>query len=77
MQLHLYDAFGLGAGGSGAAAGLLHPYSPRGKLLWQGLEAFQDAVRLAEAAEAAAAADAAAQDSSPQAPFTWRHGILR
>lgn len=32
MQLQLFDAFGLGAGGSGAAAGLLHPYTPRGKV---------------------------------------------
>lgn len=32
MQLQLFDAVGLGAGGSGAAAGLLHPYTPRGKV---------------------------------------------
>lgn len=32
MQLQLFDAFGLGAGGSGAAAGLLHPFTPRGKV---------------------------------------------
>lgn len=32
MQLQLIDAVGLGAGGSGAAAGLLHPYTPRGKV---------------------------------------------
>ena len=32
MLLQLFDAFGLGAGGSGAAAGLLHPYTPRGKV---------------------------------------------
>ena len=28
----LYDAAGLAGGGSGAAAGLLHPYTPRGKV---------------------------------------------
>lgn len=32
VQLHLFDAYGLGAGGSGAAAGLLHPYTARGKV---------------------------------------------
>ena len=32
LHLDLYEAHGLGAGGSGAAAGLLHPYSPRGKV---------------------------------------------
>lgn len=34
LQLQLFDAYGLGAGGSGAAAGLLHPYTPRGKVRW-------------------------------------------
>eukprot|EP00887_Chlorella_sp_A99_P005223 scaffold1.g5223.t1 len=76
MQLHLYDAYGLAAGGSGVAAGLLHPYTPRGKLLWRGLEAFQDALALVEAAEAAAAAEEAAGGASLE-QFTWRHGILR
>jgi hypothetical protein len=32
MQLELFDAVGLGAGGSGAAAGLLHPFTPKGKV---------------------------------------------
>jgi len=32
ISLDLYEAFGLGAGGSGAAAGLLHPYTTRGKV---------------------------------------------
>ena len=104
MQLQLFDAVGLGAGGSGAAAGLLHPYTPRGKvgaegssgptylmkalahglplgtarihplcppprqMLWQGLEAFEAAAELLQAAEAAAAAAA----TVPQAIST-RH----
>lgn len=69
VALHLYDAHGLGAGGSGAAAGLLHPYTPRGKVLWRGLAAFNDALQLIEAAEAAA---------GPDAPrFAWRRGLLR
>lgn len=32
VQVHLYDVSGLGAGGSGAAAGLLHPFTPKGKV---------------------------------------------
>ena len=32
LQLHLWDAHGLGAGGSGAAAGLLDPTTPKGKV---------------------------------------------
>jgi hypothetical protein len=30
--LDLFDASGLGGGASGAAAGLLHPYTPKGKV---------------------------------------------
>jgi len=70
IHIDLYDSFGLGAGGSGAAAGLLHPYTPRGKVLWRGVEAFQDALRLVGAAEAAV-------DASTTPPFVWRHGLLR
>lgn len=32
VAVDLYDCVGLGAGGSGAAAGLLHPYTSRGKV---------------------------------------------
>lgn len=76
VSLHLYEAHGLGAGGSGAAAGLLHPYTPRGKLLWRGMEAFADALFLTAAAESAAAKAAAAAGETAD-PFTWHHGILR
>ncbi|KAL4437088.1 hypothetical protein ABPG75_004227 [Micractinium tetrahymenae] len=90
MQLTLYDAVGLGAGGSGAAAGLLHPYTPRGKMLWQGLAAFQDALQLLEAAEAAVQEASSGPGSSDTPagslqtaagpirwPLAWRHGMLR
>jgi hypothetical protein len=32
VEVHVFDAVGTGAGGSGAAAGLLHPFSPNGKV---------------------------------------------
>jgi glycine/D-amino acid oxidase-like deaminating enzyme len=32
VHVTLVDAVGIGAGGSGAAAGLLHPFSPKGKV---------------------------------------------
>lgn len=32
VELRLFDAHGIAAGGSGAAAGLLHPISPKGKV---------------------------------------------
>jgi glycine/D-amino acid oxidase-like deaminating enzyme len=67
--LDLYDAHGLGAGASGAAAGTLHPFTPRGRLLWRGAEAFEDALALVAAAERAAAPGAP--------PLAWRAGLLR
>jgi hypothetical protein len=32
MEVTVFDVGGIGAGGSGAAAGLLHPFSPNGKV---------------------------------------------
>ncbi|GIL65442.1 hypothetical protein Vafri_19192 [Volvox africanus] len=59
VVIDLYDAAGIAAGGSGAAAGLLHPYNPRGKLLWRGEDAMAVALELVDAAEAAMVAVAA------------------
>ncbi|MEW5299269.1 MAG: hypothetical protein WDW36_002301 [Sanguina aurantia] len=53
VELHLIDVTGIAAGGSGAAAGLLHPFSPKCKLLWQGGQAMSAALELIGAAEAA------------------------
>ncbi|KAF6266139.1 hypothetical protein COO60DRAFT_644965 [Scenedesmus sp. NREL 46B-D3] len=55
VHVTVVDAVGIGAGGSGAAAGLLHPFSPKGKLLWKAHEAMASALQLLEAAEEAAA----------------------
>ena len=32
VEVHLYDMHGICAGASGAAAGLLHPVNPKGKV---------------------------------------------
>lgn len=32
VSVHLFDGAGIAGGASGAAAGLLHPYSPKGKV---------------------------------------------
>ena len=32
ISVHLFDGAGIAGGASGAAAGLLHPYSPKGKV---------------------------------------------
>ncbi|GAB4818006.1 hypothetical protein N2152v2_005052 [Parachlorella kessleri] len=72
ISLDLYEAFGLGAGGSGAAAGLLHPYTTRGKVLWRGLEAFEAALELVQAAEGALP-----RSKGSLLQITWTNGILR
>lgn len=69
FHVDLFDAYGIAAGASGAAAGLLHPYTPRGKVLWNGIEAFEDALRLVGASELAR--------HSNEPPFVWRNGLLR
>ena len=47
------------------AAGLLHPYTPRGKIIWRGTEGVAATIRLVNAAEAAEIA----LDSGEQAPL--------
>ena len=65
VQLHLYDEKGIAGGASGVAAGLLHPYTPRGKIIWRGTEGVAATIRLVNAAEAAEIA----LDSGEQAPL--------
>lgn len=55
---------------SGAAAGLLHPLTPRGRPVWRALDAWGAALELVEAAE-----KASKRDAHPKA--VWRKGILR
>jgi glycine/D-amino acid oxidase-like deaminating enzyme len=47
------------------------------QMLWRGLQAFQEATALLEAAQAAAAATTAGQAPGIRQPFVWRHGMLR
>eukprot|EP00959_Pyramimonas_sp_CCMP1952_P369985 7748977-Pyramimonas_sp.AAC.1 len=42
---------GIGEGASGIAAGLLHPFSPRGKTIWRGMDGYNATLRLLEVAE--------------------------
>ncbi|XP_020259130.1 uncharacterized protein LOC109835575 [Asparagus officinalis] len=35
MHIDIYDEVGIGGGASGASGGLLHPYSPKAKVLWR------------------------------------------
>lgn len=58
---------GLAGGASGAAAGLLHPFSPRGRPLWMAEAAMPAALRLLAAAQAVA----------PGERFVWDTQLLR
>ena len=74
VQITVYDVHGLGGGASGTAAGLLHPFSPKGKLTWLGMEGFTSALRLIKAAEAADSPPR--HDASDDRVAAW-NGILR
>ncbi|KAL0035211.1 hypothetical protein WJX79_006153 [Trebouxia sp. C0005] len=76
VTIHLYDIAGLGSGGSGAAGGLLHPFSPKGKLLWQGQQAFETALELIGLAEAGAQ-QLSQRTGTTAEQFVWRQDILR
>jgi len=68
VHVHLFDPAGLGGGASGAAAGLLHPFTSRGRPLWEAERAMPAAMQLLRAAEAAAA---------PGQAFCWHQDLLR
>lgn len=72
VSVDLYDESGIGGGASGVSGGLLHPYSPKGKLLWNGAEGWVAALKLLAIAEAANV-----QDLNTTGPIAWRRGILR
>ncbi|XP_060171894.1 uncharacterized protein LOC132603049 isoform X1 [Lycium barbarum] len=49
--IDIYDEVGIGGGASGMSGGLLHPYSPKVKLLWQGEECWKESLKLLNIAE--------------------------
>ena len=70
VELTLIDARGVGGGASGVAAGLLHPYTPRGRTIWRGEEGAARARRLLDAA--ARAMDAMTVERCDDADGGWR-----
>lgn len=48
IHIDIFDAFGIGSGATGVAAGLLHPFGVSGKLLWQGHIAYAAAEELVQ-----------------------------
>ena len=69
--MDLFDEVGIGGGASGVSGGLLHPFTPKGKLLWKGNEGWQAALNLVAVAEKL---NATIPNSKP---IAWRRGILR
>ncbi|KAK1549784.1 hypothetical protein Q3G72_007787 [Acer saccharum] len=53
LRIDIYDEAGIGGGASGVSGGLLHPYSPKVKLLWRGAECWKECLNLVNIAEAA------------------------
>ncbi|XP_024026073.1 uncharacterized protein LOC21399696 [Morus notabilis] len=54
LCIDIYDEIGIGGGASGVSGGLIHPYSPKAKLLWRGAECWNECLRLLSTAETAA-----------------------
>eukprot|EP00249_Psilotum_nudum_P002689 c15815_g1_i2 orf=626-1438(-) len=84
VSVELYDEGGIGAGASGVSGGLLHPYSPKGKLVWKGLEGWNAALELLAVAEATddrisrdAMTDSHIRHGTSRAPIAWKSGIVR
>ncbi|MQL87874.1 hypothetical protein Taro_020425 [Colocasia esculenta] len=82
LCVDVYDEIGIGGGASGVAGGLIHPYSPKGKLLWRGAEFWRECLKLlsiAERAPTVRARDGVSADllDSPNEQIVWRRGIVR
>ncbi|KAH9296981.1 hypothetical protein KI387_028663, partial [Taxus chinensis] len=82
MCIEIYDEVGLGGGASGVSGGLLHPYSPKGKLLWNGRECWEEALKLLRVAEAAVSTESqkgenrsANKQQIVAEPIVWRRSL--
>ncbi|KAI3972273.1 hypothetical protein MKW92_011688 [Papaver armeniacum] len=72
--IDIYDEIGIGGGASGISGGLLHPYSPKAKLLWKGAECWKESLDLLNIAERA---NTSKDPSIETQNLVWRRGILR
>ncbi|KAJ1436955.1 hypothetical protein SESBI_03790 [Sesbania bispinosa] len=53
LRIDIYDEVGIGGGASGISGGLLHPYSPKVRLLWEGAQCWKESMELLRIAEEA------------------------
>ncbi|KAI5659059.1 hypothetical protein M9H77_27852 [Catharanthus roseus] len=79
LSIDLYDEIGIGGGASGVAGGLLHPYSPKVKLLWRGAECWRETLKLLQVAEDTEYCkfSGAEEEEVFQNSIVRRRGILR
>ncbi|GER42851.1 FAD-dependent oxidoreductase family protein [Striga asiatica] len=78
IHVHIYDEVGIGGGASGVAGGLLHPYSPKVKLLWRGEDLWKESLYLLDIAERALINEGkGATPENSVSPIIRRRGILR
>ncbi|KAK4431830.1 hypothetical protein Salat_0945100 [Sesamum alatum] len=81
LCVDIYDEVGIGGGASGVAGGLLHPYSPKVKLLWRGAECWNETLNLLHIAEDALLKLVNKRKcetlENKESPIVRRRGILR
>ncbi|CAJ2637523.1 unnamed protein product [Trifolium pratense] len=81
LKIDIYDEVGIGGGASGISGGLLHPYSPKVKPLWEGAQCWNESIKLLRIAEEASLSrDCQVRESTEQymkAFVVNKRGILR
>ncbi|XP_061351144.1 uncharacterized protein LOC133296207 [Gastrolobium bilobum] len=80
LRIDIYDEVGIGGGASGISGGLLHPYSPKVKLLWEGAQCWKESIKLLRIAEEASVSkDCQIGESAEdmKAFVAHKRGILR
>ncbi|XP_042507374.1 uncharacterized protein LOC122083581 isoform X2 [Macadamia integrifolia] len=80
LCIDIYDEVGIGGGASGVAGGLVHPYSPKAKLLWKGAECWKECLKLLNISEASVSSRESknlSRDNCHDELLVWRRGILR
>ncbi|CAM9413263.1 unnamed protein product, partial [Discosporangium mesarthrocarpum] len=77
-RVTLFDPEEVGKGGaSSVAAGMLHPLTPKGKVIWKGEEGYAAAIRLIEVAEAALRSEAGASPGDTTSRCVSSRSVFR